>query len=496
MLQELLGSSNFILLIDSYKFDHIFQIPGGPEARGYTYSTIVPRKPSKYSDVIVAMGQTFVAEILSTVRITTEMIDEAEFEAHEQGYSFYRGKWEIIVAEFGGKLPIAMYGIEEGSIIKPQTPICSFINTDDRFLFLPSNIETWAQATVWKMSTVATNMRASREIVKKWMEFTGADMSMLDYKIHNFGDRGADSPDEAPTLAGIAHGALFNGSDCTRANRAIRKLYKTKKTYLTSVEASEHSTTTMNSDAATKDDFGGARMVVDRLKAVVKRVKERGIGIPVMSGVIDTYDARRWTEVYMGKILKDEIIASGGVLVDRPDSGDPTVEPGLVGKGIEATFGLAGLTSTGHKIIHKQRGVLQGDGIKVETIDAVCKGWVDAGFSMDGFLLGEGGGITHGDAGGRDTFSFSQKATAVMLDGKWRSLLKAPKTDSGKTSLSGVNIVQRDEEGNLNVVNCMTIEGKVDSVAFEDQDGWRLWSRDGERKFQQSYDNVRERARA
>lgn len=492
MLSNIIGT-NFIIAVDSYKFDHVFQIPADAE---YVWSGVVPRKPSKYTNEVVAMGQTLVRWILTTTRITMEMIDEAEFEAHEIGYAFNREGWEIIVNEFGGKIPLSMFAVEEGRVVSPQTVILAFINTDKRFAWLPSYVETWAQNIIWKMSTVASNMRASRKIIKKWMELTGADMTMLDYKLHNFGDRGGDSPEESIIMAGVSHAAVFSGSDCTRANRAIRRLYRTKKTYLTSVEASEHSTTTMNSDAATKDDFGGALMVVSRLEAVVKRVKERGIGIPVMSGVIDTYNSRRWTREYMGVILKDRILASGGVLVDRPDSGDPTVEPGLVGKDIEATFGLAGITSTGYKILHRQRSVLQGDGIKIDTIDAVCKGWVDAGFSMDGFLMGEGGGITHGDAGGRDTFSFSQKAMAFSTASGWKRLLKEPITDVGKKSLSGVVCNEEDDDGQLIVVDYLMSNGQVDSTAFESRPGWRKWCENGEETFAMTFDEVQAFARA
>ena len=492
MLSNIIGS-NFILAVDSYKFDHVYQLPSNVE---YVASLIVPRKPSSYSDNIVAMGQTVVSKILSSVIITTEMVDEAEYEAQQMGYSFYRQGWEHIISKFGGKLPLAMYAVEEGRVVKPQTPIMLIINTIPGFGWLSSYVETWAQNIVWKMSTVASNMKASREIIAKWFAITGADVTWIDYALHNFGDRGGDSPEEAVTLAGIAHAALFNGSDCVRANRAIRKLYNTTKTYLTSVEASEHSTTTMNGDATTKDDFGGALMVVERLEAVVKRVTERGIGVPVMSGVIDTYDSRRWTREYMGTYFKARIIASGGVLVDRPDSGDPTVEPGLVGKDIEDTFGLAGITSTGYKILHRQRKVLQGDGIKIDTLDSVLKGWADAGYSMDSFIVGEGGGVTHGDAGGRDTFSFSQKATAFYDGSKWIRLLKEPKTDIGKKSLSGLVGVEENEDGDLSVVDYMSDNGEINPFIFESKPGWRLWVKNGDQKFSQTFDEVRNFARS
>ena len=40
--------------------------------------------------------------------------------------------------------------------------------------------------------------------------------------------------------------------------------------------------------------------------------------------------------------IVQRILDSGGVFVHRPDTGDATVEPGMVGKDIEATFGAIG----------------------------------------------------------------------------------------------------------------------------------------------------------
>jgi nicotinic acid phosphoribosyltransferase len=79
---ELVKPFNFILACDSYKLSHWLQNKSGIKK---SYSVIVPRKPSKYADEIVAMGQTYVAHIMTTIRITEDMIDEAEREISEQG---------------------------------------------------------------------------------------------------------------------------------------------------------------------------------------------------------------------------------------------------------------------------------------------------------------------------------------------------------------------------------------------------------------------------
>lgn len=484
---QLVKPFNFIAACDSYKLGHWEEVPDDVT---HSVSLIVPRKASEYSPIIVAMGQTFVAHVIATVRVTYDMISEAEIEAAEQGYNFNRKGWEIIAGELDGVLPLAVYGIEEGTKVAPQTPILGLINTDSRFAWLPSYVETWVQAVVWKMSTVASTCHASRVILKDLMIQSGADLAWLDYKLHNFGDRGADSPEEAPVLAGISHAALFNGSDCTRANGYIKALYGDKEPMTSSVEATEHSVTCMNSDAAAKSDRGMVQKIVkERLPAAVARAK-RGLGLPIVSGVIDTYDPDRWVLEYVAE-LKDEIANSGGKFVQRPDSGDPKVEPAKVADNLETVFGIVGTTSTGHKDLPGYVGVLQGDGINVFTLRPVGQAFIDTNWSMNNILFGMGGGTTH--EGGRDDFSFSQKTTAMSKDGgnTWIRLLKEPKTDIKKKSLSGLVRPCYDSNGQLTVRD----DTDCPEYFFLDTAGWRLYAKDGERKWKTDFKNVRVRAR-
>ena len=484
---SIIKEPNFILDADGYKTSHWEQMPKNTTN---SYVVVVPRKPSKYAEEIVAVGQTIVAEILAKTTITMDMIDEAELEITEQGYTFNRDGWEYIVKYHNGKLPLVLFGVEEGKIIKPQTPIMGVMATDQHAAWLPTYIETWMQQIIWKQSTVASLCRTIRNTIKNKIELTGADMANLEYSLINFGDRGADSPMEAPVLAGIAHAIFFSGSDCIRTNGWIKTLYNTNKAYTSSIKASEHAVMCQHSDTDNKNDFGAAKMAVNMLKDCVLKSKTSNVA-PMYSVVIDTYDSRRFVKDFIGTQLKDEVINSGGTLVLRPDSNDPTIEPGLVGNDVEATFGVS-LNDKGYKVLPDYINVLQGDGNRIDTFEGILDGWINAGFSMDGFKLGMGSGITHDNA--RDDFSFSMKAVAEQKDNTWRKLLKEPITDLGKKSLSG--LVYCDEiDGELKVLDALDAQLYNSDSPIKPNKVWKLWCKDGFRYHRQTFDQVRALAR-
>lgn len=466
---------NFILQCDSYKLHHFAEYPAGTK---FIYSTVVPRKNSKYTNEIVAMGAVYASALLADVRITMAMIDEAEVEINQYGYEFNRKDWEVIVNEFGGKLPLSVYGVEEGRVVKANTPILGIVNTDERFFWLTSYVETVVQRVMWKMTTVASVSRYLRRKIKAAMITSGADLSMLPYKLHNFGDRGADGFDGA-VMAAIAHATSFAGSDCLSANRVIKSLYNTDKAYLSSVDATEHSVTCSHSDAKTKDDFGGAVMGVERLEEAVARTK-RGVGIPLQSVVIDTYDDERYVKEYIGTILKQRVLDSGGVLVLRPDSGDPLTKPIQVIGWLQEKFG-ATLNDAGYFVLHPQVRVIQGDGINEYSVPQIIDNLLYAAYSMDNLVFGMGGGLTHGP--GRDEFSFSMKATCISDGTGWVNLLKEPKTDSAKKSLTGLVRCIEGEEG-LEVVEA------DQTWAFVPGPGWRCYLMDGQLDYQPTFDET------
>lgn len=484
MLEYILPS-NPILFGDTYKFGHWEQIPVGVKR---LVSVVVPRKALPFTKEIVAAGQTFIAHVFASMRVTYEHIDEAEIEVTQQGYEFNRAGWEYIVEHFDGRIPLSMFGVEEGRVISAQTPMLNVSNeSDEKIAWLVPYFEPVIQSTCWSMTYTATICRYMYKTIEKYMIQTGSDMSRLEYMIHYFGDRGADSPNEAPVMKSMAHAMLFSGSDSGRANRYIKKLYVTQKAYTSSVEATEHTTMCLNSDAVAKDDLGAMKMVMKRFAAVVDRAK-RGLGIPVMSAVIDTYDDERFVREYF-KLFKTEIENSGGRLVARPDSGNPAEKSVAVLTWLEEIFGST-LTSTKHRSLPPCVGMLYGDGMNVHTFESIIIAIIEAGFSLDSVLLGMGAGIAND--GSRDDMSFSMKTIAAFFD-RWVRLLKEPKSDLGKKSLSGLVRCREDDDGNLEVYDAL-VDGSEYSF-FTPAPGHRAWLVNGRRDWRQSFESVRAFAR-
>jgi nicotinamide phosphoribosyltransferase len=482
---EYVASTNIILWADTYKFGHWAQIPPGVKR---LVAAVVPRKALPFTDEIVAAGQTLIAHVFSVARVTAEMIDEAEIEVTQQGYDFNRAGWEYIVEHFDGRIPLSMFGVEEGRVIRAQTPMLNVSNEDERLAWLVPYFEPVIQSTCWSMTYTATICRYMYKTIEKYMVETGSDMSRLEYMVHYFGDRGADGPDETPVMKSLSHAMLFSGSDSARANRIIKKLYVTTKAYTSSVEATEHTTMCLNSDAAARDDFGAMEMVMKRFAQVVDRAK-RGLGIPVMSAVIDTYDDERFVREYF-KFFKSDIEASGGRLVARPDSGVPAEKSVSVLKWLEEIFGSS-LTKTGHKSLPPCTGMLYGDGMNVHTFESVIKAIVSAGYSLDSALLGMGAGIAN--EGSRDAMSFSMKTISAFFD-RWVRLLKEPKSDLGKKSLSGLVRCRENESGELEVFDAL-MDGSIYDF-FKEAPGHRAWLDNGRRSWRQSFDSVRAFARS
>jgi len=473
MITTKLLNDNFCLAADAYKFMHYAQLPKGLK---FVQSSVVPRKPNAHTDMLVTAGIQYLAKYLASVRIDEHDVDELVLEAGQQGYEVNEASWRDMIARFGGRLPLRIEALPDGTVVRPNTAVLTIVNTDPAFYWLPSYVETVVQRIIWKFMTVASISRSLYSLLMQYAIKTGANVDMVVYQLHNFGDRGADS-DEAAQWAGIAHAMVFSGSDNSRANPNIKRLYNTKKAYTTSVDATEHSTMCANSDAKTKNDFGAAVMLVERLEEAVRRAA-RGIGVPIVSGVVDTYNPYRFIRDYLGSPeLKARIEAAGragGKLVLRPDSGVPEIEVPKILEIAGEVFGFS-VNSLGYKELVPYIGVLQGDGINQESVPRILVATCDvARWSFGSFLFGMGGGLVH--EAGRDEFSFSQKATAMTfnadpsVNGDWIDLLKEPITDTKKKSLTGYIINVKDADGTIRSINRKNWYGEAivyNTVVFE-----------------------------
>lgn len=428
---------NFILDVDTYKGGHWWMVPNNVVN---VHSVICARKPFIIKsdggvelleiDHIVMSGGQPLATYLNTVIVTHDMIDEAEQEFVEQGIDFPRHLWEQIVNQ---PLPIEVKAIPDGTVVPVGVPLVTIkaSNEDLDLAWLESYIETMTQRYIWKMTTVASITRAIKKILKEGMLETAGHIEGLDYMFHNFGSRGADSG-EASLKAAIAHLQMFNGTDAVDANRYIKKIFNTTAPYGSSINATEHSITCMNSDADNRNDLNAARRCVDWLESEVERLG----GFAMVASVGDTYDMIRYARDYIGgDELRTRIEESGGRLVLRPDSGCPIMMPCDVVEVLMEKFGYT-TNELGYKVLPNCIRVIQGDGISIEYFPQLMEEIRKRELSLENFAFGCGGGLTHEH--GRDTFSFCQKATAMKVVDTWIDLFKDPITDQGKRSHRGL----------------------------------------------------------
>jgi len=227
----------------------------------------------------------------------------------------------------------------------------------------------------------------------------------------------------------------FMGSDTITGILFARKYYNTKAMVGFSIPAAEHSTIT---------PFG-RKGEAEAYRNMIKQFSKPGSIYAVVS---DSYDIYNACENIWGKELKAEVIAGGGMLVVRPDSGHPATVVLKVVQILDKQFGSV-VNAKGYKVLNHVR-VIQGDGINEESIREILKALIDAGYSADNVAFGMGGALLQGI--NRDTQKFAMKCSAIAINGfheqdddaswgnkttRWYDVYKDPITDSGKRSKRG-----------------------------------------------------------
>ena len=127
----------------------------------------------------------------------TKKSPEAEelFNLHFGGRVFNRRGWEHILNKHGGHLPVEIKAVPEGTVVKESNVLMTVENTDPAAFWLTNYLETLL-VQVWYPSTVATQSRAMKIIILKYLALTG-DESLVAFKLHDFGFRGVTCPEQA-----------------------------------------------------------------------------------------------------------------------------------------------------------------------------------------------------------------------------------------------------------------------------------------------------------
>lgn len=411
--------------------------------------------------------QMFLKRYLS-IKITKAMVREAAKFAKAHGIPYPEEGWMVIVEKHGGRLPLRIRALPEGSVVNLKTALAIVENTDnDRLAWLPSFIETAFLRAIWYPTTVATlSMQIKLNIYEYLTRTCETPDQEIGFKLHDFGARGASSQETA-MIGGAAHIVNFMGSDTVEAIIRTMEMYGlpyADQMPAFSIPATEHSTMT---------SWGGPKFEV---KAFENAIDKFGSTYPLLAIVSDSYSIRRAVQEYFGETLKEKILATGNTIVVRPDSGDPTIQPVRVVEWLAEKFGTT-KNSKGYKVLPKAVRVIQGDGVNQRSIRIILKNLEAAGFSAENLAFGMGGALLQGV--NRDTLKFAQKACASkvtvglnpeigypenMTQDGWFDVSKNPEDDKEKKSKAGRLAVVQTGPITYETVRIEELDGRPDAL--------------------------------
>lgn len=497
---------------DSYKFSHQKIYVDGVER---LVSYFEARAGSDFSESTVFFGLQYILKAYFCGGVVTER-DIPRIKAfckhHFMGNEeiFNEKGWRHIIDNLDGKLPVTIRAVPEGTVVPVSNVMMMIENTDKDSYWLTNFLET-ILVQVWYPMTVASLSRACKETIYEFMSLTTEDFLipiLMPSRLHDFGYRGVSSVESA-AIGGAAHLVNFAGTDTVAAIELATQFYngnefndimgydekddefcreqgvslwsastsydkwdafyeKTMCGY--SIPATEHSVMTIKGRK-------GEHEICERL------LDQFPTGF--VACVSDSYDLFDLCENVWGGTLKDKIMEREGVLVVRPDSGEPTEIVLKVLETLGKKFGHR-LNAKGYKVLPDQIRVIQGDGVNYHSIRAILKVITDAGWSVENIAFGSGGALLQ--KMNRDTYACAFKACLSVIDGVEYEVYKDPITGKSKKSKRGLLALVLDN-GEYRTINT----NKEDPNDFGGDILVEVF-RNGEMVKEWTFDEVRERA--
>lgn len=399
--------NNLILMADAYKYSHHkLYYPGTSKIYSYLES-----RGGKFDSTIFYGLQYFIKEYLQGTAFTQEDLDEAApflKQVFGRDDIFDSAKFQYILDKYDGRLPIKIKAVPEGTSVPTGNVLMTIENTDPNCFWLTNFLETLLMQ-IWYPITVATLSNEVRKVVSGYFNETataGAEAS-IDFVLNDFGFRGVSSMESAG-LGGSAHLLNFAGSDTLAGGVFAQRYYATSKVYGKSVPATEHSICTLLGKEGELDIF--------------KHVLET-FPTGVVACVSDSYNIFQACEKYWGEALKAQVLERDGVLVIRPDSGDPEKTLLAVFDILFAKFGYT-TNEKGYKVLPPQVRVIQGDGVNYDSIKEIYKTLKHNGISAENLVLGMGGALLQ--KVDRDTQKFALKCSYAEVNGRPVIVQKSP----------------------------------------------------------------------
>lgn len=407
------NTENLILKTDSYKFSHPFIFP-----QGMTYMHNYLESRGGDYPATIFFGMQYLLKKHFSKPITVEAVNEAEEFCKLHGVPFHKEGWMYIANELGGKLPIKINAVPEGTLVPLHNVLMTIESTDAKVAWLPGHVETLCMQ-LWYPITVATRSYYTRELILNSLRKTSdAPEQEIDFKHHSFGYRGVSSCESAG-IGGAAELLFSKGTDTVAGILCAMEYYSSDMCGF-SIPASEHSVIT---------SFGKD----NEEKAYETMLNQFGKPGAIFACVSDSYDIYGACEHIWGGSLKEKVIKSGATVVIRPDSGDPIEVVSRCLSILESKFGCT-INSKGYKVLNNVR-LIQGDGININTIKVILDRINSDGFSTTNIAFGQGGGSLQ--KLDRDSFKMAIKCSLIVVDNEDRDVFKSPITDTVKISKKG-----------------------------------------------------------
>ena len=417
---------NPLLNTDSYKQSHYAQYPPGTTR----VSSYIESRGGRFPQLLFFGLQAYLKEYL-TEAITADHIAEAAEVSAAHGIPFNEAGWRHVLKAHGGRIPLAIEAVPEGTVLPSHNVLVQAVNTDPAVPWITGFFETALVRAVWYATSVATLAYHIRSLMAGFVSRTSdrAPEEALPVMLNDFGSRGVSSL-ESSAIGGLAHLVAFEGTDNMPALLAGRRWYGAPMAGV-SVPAAEHSTVTAWGEAREADAF---RNMIDQFAGKY----------PVISVVSDSYDIFRAVSQIWGQELRGRVMACGSTIVVRPDSGDPEEIVVEVIQRLMADYGSV-TNAKGFAVLPDAIRIIQGDGVNINSIEAVLTAMEEAGLSSDNIVFGMGGALLQ--QLDRDTQKFAMKASAVEIDGEWQDIFKDPVTDPEKVSKKGRLALVRKPRG-------------------------------------------------
>lgn len=493
-------NKNPCLMVDAYKLGHYFQMPDGVKT---IYSTWTARN-AKYHDEgrcknsVIFGHQGYIQEVLIDFfneNFFMADIDKIEadfkrkvgaiFHPAYTDFSRFRELHEL------GYLPIAIYGVPEGTVLPTNIPDHVLYNTDERFAWLPQYLEDIWSCHNWMPTTSATTAYYRRKILEPFVENTCDDMSPLAHMCGDFSMRGMTSEDAA-YISTCGHLLSFDRTATVEGNAYLEQYYGAElspgKTPGLGVPSLEHSVVCQNVAYYKEKLITGD--IPDYMKSYVRTainqnwepnlIAEMCFMIRllvevqpdgVLTYVSDTYDY--WGVVSkILPVIKDIIEKRNGCFSIRPDSGNPV---DIICGDVNAPIGSpehdgtlvtlikifgAKKNTKGCYVLPSYIRMIYGDAITAKITCDVGY-WCEKNYvSISNIAFGIGA-YTYQYVT-RDTRGYAIKATDAIFENLGElPLYKQPKTDPGKKSPRGAVAVIKNPDGVYQMIDGLTIDEAI-----------------------------------